>query len=84
MHIQIYSKELCPFCDMAAKKAEAMSLNTTSFGEEIESNVTWNKYMLNTDFTREQLLEKFPNARTFPQITIDGEAIGGWQEFKEI
>jgi glutaredoxin len=26
-------------------------------------------------------MEKFPTARTFPQITIDGEAIGGYDEF---
>ena len=39
--------------------------------------------MLDQDFTREQLLEKFPNARTFPQITIDGLGIGGYQEFEK-
>ena len=39
--------------------------------------------MLNEDFTREQLLEKFPTARTFPQITIDGQSIGGYQEFQK-
>jgi glutaredoxin len=26
-------------------------------------------------------MEKFPTARTFPQITIDGKAIGGYDEF---
>ena len=28
-------------------------------------------------------MEKFPTARTFPQITIDGESIGGYTEFRE-
>ena len=41
------------------------------------------KLNLNEDFNREQLLEKFPNARTFPQITIDGKSIGGYTEFYE-
>lgn len=84
MKIEIYSKEMCPYCDLAVRKAEAMSLNTTSFGEEIQSMVTYEKFMLGKDFTREELFEKFPSARTFPQITIDGNYIGGWQEFKDI
>jgi glutaredoxin-related protein len=25
-------------------------------------------------------MEKFPNARTFPQITMDGEYVGGFTE----
>ena len=38
--------------------------------------------MLDVDFTREQMFEKFPSARTFPQITINGELIGGYTEFE--
>ena len=38
--------------------------------------------MLDEDFTREELFEKFPTARTFPQITIDDESIGGYTEFE--
>jgi len=74
--IEIYSKTQCPFCDMAVRKAEAMVQEST--------NITYVKYMLNDDFTREELFEKFPTARTFPQITIDGESIGGWDQFKDI
>ena len=37
--------------------------------------------MLDVDFTREQMFEKFPSARTFPQITVNGELIGGYTEF---
>ena len=29
--------------------------------------------MLDEDFTREDLMETFPTARTFPQIVVDGE-----------
>jgi glutaredoxin len=35
---------------------------------------------LNKDFTRENLNEKFPGAKTFPQIQVDGENIGGYTE----
>jgi glutaredoxin 3 len=40
--------------------------------------------MLDVDFDREKLMETFPGARTFPQIIVDGEKIGGYQEFKKI
>jgi glutaredoxin len=77
MHIQIYSKENCPYCNKAARLA-AQIVNESS-----QQNHSYDKYMLNVDFTREQLLEKFPSARTFPQITVDGVSIGGYQEFEK-
>ena len=40
--------------------------------------------MLDVDFDREVLMETFPGARTFPQIIVDGEKIGGYQEFKKL
>ena len=75
MHIQIYSKTQCPYCDAALRLAEQITHETPGY--------TYNKYMLDEDFNRAQLLEKFPTARTFPQITIDGESIGGYTEFKD-
>ena len=41
----------------------------------------YKKYMLDEDFSRDQFMEKFPTARTFPQILIDGKLIGGYTEF---
>ena len=38
---------------------------------------------LDEDFDkRRTMLEKFPTARTFPQILAHGEAIGGFQELE--
>ena len=45
-------------------------------------NFEYKKYMLDVDFTREQMFEKFPSARTFPQITVNGELVGGYTEFE--
>tara|TARA_X000001036_G_scaffold244400_1_gene228054 strand:- start:2405 stop:2650 length:246 start_codon:yes stop_codon:yes gene_type:complete len=73
MKIEIYSKPACPFCDKALFLAQQVVQ---------ESSHTYNKYMLDEDFTREELFEKFPTARTFPQITIDGDSIGGYTEFE--
>ena len=68
MKVEIYSKPQCPYCDMAKKLAE-------SNGHELTYK------MLDEDFTREQLFEVFPTARTFPQIIVDGEKIGGYTEY---
>jgi glutaredoxin len=38
--------------------------------------------MLNEDFTIEEIFEKFPTARTFPQITVDGKSIGVYDDFQ--
>ena len=38
--------------------------------------------MLDQDFTRDDFFEKFPNAKTFPQIIINGEKIGGYHELE--
>ena len=40
--------------------------------------------MLDEDFSREELFETFPGARTFPQIIVDGEKIGGFTDFKAL
>ena len=72
MHIEIYSKENCPHCVTAESIAQQICQ---------ESVNTYNKFKLNDDFTRDELLSKFPTARTFPQITIDGKTIGGLDDF---
>tara|TARA_X000001036_G_scaffold425471_1_gene451711 strand:- start:136 stop:360 length:225 start_codon:yes stop_codon:yes gene_type:complete len=66
--IEIWSKPNCPFCD----KAENLC---------IQKELEFKKYMLDVDYSREDLFKKFPSARTFPQITIDGNLVGGYTEF---
>ena len=71
MKVEIYSKPQCPYCDMAKNLAEQKGYDLTY-------------KMLDQDFNREQLMEVFPTARTFPQIIVDGNKIGGYTEFKAI
>jgi glutaredoxin len=33
------------------------------------------------DFTREAVLAEFPEARTFPQIVVGGQKVGGYEQF---
>ena len=39
--------------------------------------------MLDYDYTREDFFAKFPNAKTFPQIIINNEHIGGYHELEK-
>ena len=71
MKVEIYSKPQCPYCDMAKNLAEQKGYDLTY-------------KMLDEDLDREVLMETFPGARTFPQIIVDGEKIGGYQEFKKL
>jgi len=68
MKVEIYSKPQCPFCVQAKALAEREGYELTY-------------KMLDEDFDRETLMETFPGARTFPQIIVDGEKIGGFTEF---
>ena len=65
--ITIYGKTACSFCSAAKTLCE-------SRGYDYEYK------QLNEDFTREEVLEIFPGARTFPQIIISGNKVGGYQE----
>ena len=71
MKVEIYSKPQCPYCDMAKNLAEQKGHDLTV-------------KMLDEDFDIEALMEVFPTARTFPQIIVDGDKIGGYQEFKAL
>ena len=71
MKVEIYSKPQCPFCVQAKALAERE-------GHELTYK------MLDEDFDRETLMEVFPSARTFPQIIVDGEKIGGFTEFRTL
>lgn len=72
MHILIYGKDQCPYCDKAVHVAQQVVQ---------ESEHTYEYKKLGRDFNREQLMEEFPGARTFPQIRIDDENIGGYDNF---
>lgn len=63
----VWSKDMCPFCD----KAKALlKLKGIEFEER----------NINKDYTKEQLFEAVPNARTVPQIFLDEELVGGYTE----
>ena len=67
MFVEIYSKLNCIFCDKA-------KIRLQRYNPKIQ--------MLDKDYNREDFFKKFPNARTFPQIIINGNNIGGYAELK--
>ena len=68
--ITIYGKPRCPFCDRAKALCEQKGLE-------------YDYKMLDADFTAEELFEKAPDARTFPQIWIGDKHVGGYDQFKD-
>jgi len=68
MKAEIYSKNNCVFCDKA-------KMRLAKYNPQI--------FMLDKDFTREEFFTKFPNARTFPQIIINNEHIGTYNQLEK-
>jgi glutaredoxin 3 len=70
MKAVVWSKDSCPFCDQAKN---LLKLKGIEFEEK----------RIGDGYTREDLLEAIPSARTVPQIFLDGELIGGFVELKK-
>ena len=69
MTIEIYGKTFCPYCDKAKALCEREGYDY-SYKE------------LDKDFSRDEFFDIFPTARTFPQIKIDGNDVGGYTELE--
>ena len=66
----VWSKDMCPFCD---KAKSLLKLKGIEFEER----------NISKDWTKEQLLEAVPTARTVPQIFLGEEYVGGFTELKQ-
>ena len=70
MKAVMWSKYHCPHCDQARQLLKQK-------GYEIEER------KIGDGYTKEELLEAIPTARTVPQIYLDETYIGGFQELKQ-
>jgi glutaredoxin len=68
--IEIYGKPQCPYCVKAKMECEKRQLK-------------FEYKQLGTDFDRDFIMEMFPGARTFPQIKVRGQSVGGYDQFVE-
>ena len=63
--IIIWGKPQCPHCESAKRMLDSRQ-------------IAYEYKQLGVDFEREDVLQEFPEARTFPQIVINGQKIGGY------
>lgn len=66
----VWSKYHCPYCD------QAKALLT-------QKGIQFEERKIGDGYTKEELLEAIPTARTVPQIILDGQLIGGFNELKQ-
>ena len=71
MKVTIYSKDDCPWCVKAINLLETTDLEF----EELK---------LDKHFSREEILEWYPDARTFPVVVLDNMWIGGYDQLVEV
>lgn len=65
----LWSKYHCSYCDQAKSLLK-------------QKGIAFEERKIGDGWTREELLEEIPTARTVPQIIIDGKLIGGFTELK--
>jgi glutaredoxin 3 len=69
MKVVVWSKYHCPYCDQAKALLS-------------QKGIKFEERKIGDGFTREELLESIPAARTVPQIVINGDVIGGFADLK--
>jgi glutaredoxin 3 len=67
MSVVVWSRDLCAYCDRAKRELG-------------KRDIVFEERKIGDGWTKEQLLKEIPNARTIPQIVIDGKVIGGYTE----
>ena len=65
----IWSKDNCPYC------VQAKTLLS-------KKGIEFEERKIGQGYTKEDLLESVPNARSVPQIFLDGELVGGFTELR--
>jgi len=65
----VWSKYNCPYCD------QAKALLT-------QRGIKYEERKIGDGYSREELLEAVPDARTVPQIFINNQLIGGFTELR--
>jgi len=66
----VWSKYHCPYCDQAKALLK-------------QKDIPFEEKKIGDGYTKEELLEAVPNARTVPQIFLDDKLIGGFTELKK-
>ncbi len=71
MKVEIYTKDFCIWCDRAKDLLNSHSID-------------FNEIDISDDDTRTKFYENIGNnVKTVPQVFIDGERVGGYQDLRE-
>jgi glutaredoxin 3 len=71
MQAIVWSKYHCPYCD------QAKALLT-------QKGIPFEERKIGDGWSKEELLEEIPTARSVPQIILDGKVIGGFTELRNL
>lgn len=66
----VWSKYQCPYCDQAKALLK-------------QKGIQFEERKIGDGWTKEDLLESVPTARTVPQIFLGDELVGGFNELKK-
>ena len=66
----VWSKYQCPYCEQAKQLLA-------------QRGIEYEERKIGDGWTKEDLLEAVPTARTVPQIFLNDELVGGFTELKE-
>jgi len=66
----VWSKYNCPYCDQAKSLLK-------------QKGIEFEERKIGDGYTKEDLLEAVPTARTVPQIFLDDKLIGGFTELRQ-
>jgi glutaredoxin len=66
----VWSKDNCTFCDQAKALLE-------------QRNIAYEERKIGHGYSREDLLEAVPTARTVPQIFVNNNHVGGFTELRK-
>lgn len=70
MKAVVWSKYNCPYCDQAKSLLK-------------QRGIEFEERKIGDGYTKEDLLEAVPNARTVPQIFLGESLVGGFTELKK-
>jgi glutaredoxin 3 len=69
--IEVYGKPDCNYC---TKAKDLLNSKLVAF----------DYYSVGEDVTTEEVIERFPNARSVPVVVVNGNHIGGYEELRTL
>lgn len=71
MKIEIFSTPQCSYCNQAKEILD-------------RRGVTYSDFDISDPKHREELLRRLPRAKAIPQIFVDGDHIGGYEDLRQL